>query len=71
MDYYRHNFADFALPLRGLTFTEQGIYRALVDLYLNRAMPLPSNVSDIERMLTIRTVEEKDALLCVLNFRSK
>jgi uncharacterized protein YdaU (DUF1376 family) len=69
MDYYRHNFADFALPLRGLTFAEQGIYRALVDLYLNQGRPLTSNVSDIERMLTIRAQDEKEALLSVLNFR--
>jgi uncharacterized protein YdaU (DUF1376 family) len=69
MDYYRHNFADFALPLRGLTFAEQGIYRALVDLYLTSGKPLSSNIPELERMLTIRAPDEKEALLSVLNFR--
>jgi uncharacterized protein YdaU (DUF1376 family) len=69
MKYYRHDFLVFSLETQRLTILERGIFRDLIDIYLTYEKPITGDIDAIMLMLTMRTQDEKDALLSVLNYR--
>lgn len=66
MYYYQHNIGDYRKDTSHLSLLEHGIYRQLLDTYYISECPLPSDHAKLMRSHSIRTADEKQALLNVL-----
>lgn len=67
MHYYTHNIGDYRRDTAHLTLLEHGVYRQLLDQYYLNEKPIEDDLNKIQRLLNIRTDDEKTALENVLN----
>ena len=65
MHYYQFNIGDYAKRTRHLTNLEDLAYRRLIDLYYTDESPMPDNLSQIARLVSMR--ENKDEIKNVLS----
>lgn len=67
MHYYQHNIGDYRRKTGHLSLLEHGIYRSLLDTYYLTMQPLCADHAKLMRSHCVRTEEEKQALLDVLD----
>ena len=63
MHYYQFNIADYANSTQHLEPMEDLAYRRMLDLYYMKEKPLPSDVSEIARLIRMRTHSECIAIV--------
>lgn len=66
LHYYQFNIGDYRKNTAFLTLVEHGIYRCLIDTYYLDQKPLSLDLSDVMRVHTVRTQEEKDAFKFII-----
>jgi len=66
MHYYTHNIGDYRRDTSHLTLLEHGVYRQVLDQYYLNEKPIDLDTTKLERILNIKTEEEKNALANVL-----
>jgi uncharacterized protein YdaU (DUF1376 family) len=66
MHYYPFNIGDYRRQTNHLTLLEHGIYRSLIDTYYLDERPLCADHAKLMRSHCVRTEEEKQAFLNVL-----
>jgi uncharacterized protein YdaU (DUF1376 family) len=66
MNYYEHHIGDYAKATSHLTFVEDAAYSRLIRKYYDTEMPLPADLSSVQRLVGARTREEKIAVKTVL-----
>ena len=66
MNHYPHHIGDFAKKTKGLSLTEKGAYRELLDQYYANEAPLPLDRREIYRMAVAATPAERKAVDYVL-----
>lgn len=66
MHYYTHNIGDYRRDTSHLTLLEHGVYRQVLDQYYLNEKPIDVDTTKLERILNIKTEEEKNALANVL-----
>lgn len=62
MNHYPHHIGDFAKKTKGLTLTERGAYRELLDQYYVHEKPLPLDRREVYRMAVAATPAERKAV---------
>lgn len=67
MHYYQFNIGDYRRQTGHLSLVEHGIYRSLLDTYYLTEEPLCADHAKIMRSHSIRTEEERTALVNVLS----
>ena len=67
MHYYQWKIGDYRRDTAHLSHLEHGIYRTLIDTYMLNEAPLTGDIQELERKHNIKTKNEKQALLSVLN----
>jgi len=65
MHYYQFNIGDYAKRTRHLTNAEDLAYRRLIDLYYTNESPMPDDVNQIARLISMR--ENIDEITNVLS----
>ena len=65
MHYYQFNIGDYAKRTRHLTNLEDLAYRRLIDLYYTEESPMPDDLNQIARLVSMR--ENKDEIKNVLS----
>lgn len=66
MNHYPHHIGDFAKKTKGLSLTERGAYRELLDQYYVHEKPLPLDKREVYRMAVAATPAERKAVDYVL-----
>lgn len=66
MNYYPHHIDAFRKKTKGLTLTERGAYRELLDHYYDEEKPLPVNPVEVARIAGAATPAERKAVAVVL-----
>lgn len=66
MNHYPHHIGDFAKKTKGLTLTERGAYRELLDQYYGSEKPLPLDRREVYRMAISATAAERKAVDYIL-----
>lgn len=66
MNHYPHHIGDFAKKTKGLTLTERGAYRELLDQYYASEKPLPAERREVYRMALAATPAERKAVDYIL-----
>lgn len=66
MNHYPHHIGDFARKTKGLTLTERGAYRELLDQYYVSESPLPLDRREVYRLAVAATPAERKAVDYVL-----
>ncbi len=64
MNYYERHIGDYLKDTAHLSLLEHGIYGRLLDVYYTREGPLPAG--QVERLIGVRSKEERAALSAVL-----
>ncbi len=67
MHQYDHHIGDYTRDTVGLSMTEDGAYRRLLDQYYARELPLPKDKVEIYRMARATTGQERKAVDSVLS----
>jgi uncharacterized protein YdaU (DUF1376 family) len=67
MHLYRHHIGDYAAATGHLTFVEDAAYCRLLRIYYSSERALPHEIKSIQRLVSARTKEEKDAVDTILN----
>ncbi len=65
MNYYERHIGDYLKDTAHLSLLEHGVYGRLLDVYYTREAPIPS--AQVERLIGVRTKEEREALRNVLS----
>jgi uncharacterized protein YdaU (DUF1376 family) len=55
MRYFKYSIADYQTATKHLTWSEHGIYRAMLDQYYSSELPIPLNYAVAMRSLCVRT----------------
>lgn len=66
MNYYKHHLGDFIKKTLGLTATERGVYRLMLDMYYISEAPLPLELVAIYRSIGAESRPEKRAVEKIL-----
>ena len=66
LHYYQFNIGDYRKKTGHLTLVEHSIYRALIDTYYLTENPLELDTNKLMRSHSVRTIEEKEAFINVL-----
>lgn len=64
MNYYERHIGDYLKDTAHLSLLEHGVYGRLLDVYYTRETPLPT--AQVERLIGVRSKEEREALRNVL-----
>lgn len=64
MNYYVRHIGDYLKATAHLSLVEHGVYCRLLDVYYAREKPIPA--AQVERLISVRTKEEREALRNVL-----
>lgn len=64
--YYRFFPGDYARDTRHLSLTQHGVYRLLIDLYMDQGGPLRNDLPYLHRWLHAESVEERNAVEFIL-----
>jgi uncharacterized protein YdaU (DUF1376 family) len=65
LNYYERHIGDYLKDTAHLSLLEHGIYGRLLDVYYTRESPIPR--AQVERLIGVRSKEERSALECVLS----
>lgn len=60
MNYYERHIGDYLKDTAHLSLLEHGVYGRMLDVYYTREAPIPS--AQVERLIGVRTKEEREAL---------
>lgn len=66
MNYYEHHLGDWAKDVRGLSMTEEGAYRRLLDVYYSAEEPLPGDEQECFDLAGTRDAKDMAAVRKVL-----
>ena len=66
MNFYKHYIGDFQRDTGHLSLTERGAYRSLLDAHYATERPLPTDSSQLCRLVGAINPEERDAVASVL-----
>lgn len=66
VNYYEHHLGDWAKDVRGLSLTEEGAYRRLLDAYYSTEQPLPGTLDECCDLANTRTPADRKAVAKVL-----
>lgn len=66
MHFYNFNINDFNASTRHLSHVERALYRDLIDMYYATEKPITADVVKLERLLLVKTDDDKQALQNVL-----
>lgn len=67
MYFYNFHIADFNAATRHLTHLERAFYRDLIDMYYDTEKAITGDLPKLERLLLVKTDDEKQALQSVLD----
>jgi uncharacterized protein YdaU (DUF1376 family) len=67
MKWYAHHIGDYATATMGLSITQDGIYRRLLDVYYATERALPTDVEQVFNMCRAFAPHEQEACKFVLN----
>lgn len=66
MHHYQFHINDFNASTRHLSHIERALYRDLIDMYYSTEKPITADLPRLERVLLVKTDDEKQALQNVL-----
>lgn len=66
MHHYQFHINDFNASTRHLSHVERALYRDLIDMYYSTEKPITADLARLERVLLVKTDDEKQALQNVL-----
>ncbi|STY99850.1 Uncharacterized protein conserved in bacteria [Moraxella lacunata] len=66
MHHYQFHINDFNASTRHLSHVERALYRDLIDMYYSTEKPITADLVRLERVLLVKTDDEKQALQNVL-----
>jgi uncharacterized protein YdaU (DUF1376 family) len=64
MNYYERHIGDYLKDTAHLSLLEHGVYGRMLDVYYTREAPIPA--AQVERLIGVRSKEEREALLNVV-----
>lgn len=67
MNYYPRHIGDYIRDTAHLSALEDCAYTRLLDLYYMRELPIPADVDQAARIARMRSDDERDAVVAVLN----
>ncbi len=66
MHYYEHHIGDYAEATAHLSFIEDAAYSRLLRKYYASEKPLPTKLEEVQRLVSARTKQEREAVNTVL-----